>query len=967
MRSLALSLFLAGAAAAPALAQQDPIQTGERSKELDLYSAASLSMHRAAYKDALRGFKRLLADYPQTAMAAEARYWEAKCLQELGQAKAAKAAYVNLERLHPRSGWTKDGRKQLHLLRALGATEGLGCNVQLKDGRTFIARLRGFDAKGATLEGGPYAQPTLVPIAEVKCVEVQGKSEPRVLFLRNGDRISGTLNKVGPSALVLESPSLVAPIEVPPTKILELRGQVAAARVTRYVTSITGVAPTSTGSGTDVYGLPLSGGPGVVGVVPITDRKTVTNPDGSRTTVTVREDGTTTTTTTVKDGEGRRIVIERAEPGENKRTRRVELKLDGSSVDDAILKRHLLKNLPEGVELDLGDVDLDLDFELDPKELKGLHESLKGLPKKLRERILHSLHNELKGSLGGKKGKLKGKRRAKIRVLHDHDETHPGHSGKTKNKRVMIFKGEGKGEKKIIVLEGDEGAGTWLEHEGDPRHGKRVEKRVIVRKVEGKPHRVWVQGPDGKRVRKKIIVRKHSEGEDETEVFLFGDPQGPKMDFTFGEGDFLRPLDEGIFGLRGRSKKGGYTLVEKQHYAPGHTGMVWQGASANKQDRVFLSNGDRLSGRVQSLDGSQVHLRTEWGQVAIRRSKVKMITFANKGARWNKTTRRKTPPKRAAHRGAFLGVSMASHDKGVKITHVIPKTAAERCGLRSGDVIVAIGRYPVRSIQEFSNMLRKHKAGDSLHMWLLRDGKKIGRRVVLGKRPSQSSRTLPAPSGRYRKLVEKYRTPMTHEQELKKHKLRLLKEQKKIEGKKLRLEKLHKAEQQRAEARERAARARERAERARERAEKARERAERKRAKERARKQSSRPRLGIGLEARDGGVFISSVLKGGAAGRMGLRKGDRITHFQGKKIGSYKQLVELVRATRPGQRISMRVLRGEDVLELVFRMGSSSVNSSEKAPAKKVEDAGAKTAPAVIEKKSEESRSSAPDDGARDF
>ena len=106
----------------------------------------------------------------------------------------------------------------------------------------------------------------------------------------------------------------------------------------------------------------------------------------------IRKDGTKVQTTVRKDGKGRRILIvtEEAEEGapegaqpKPQRRRVIELKLDGDTTESTL--RGALPQLPKGLTktlrgVRLGELDLDLDFTLDPEELDKLDEALGELP-----------------------------------------------------------------------------------------------------------------------------------------------------------------------------------------------------------------------------------------------------------------------------------------------------------------------------------------------------------------------------------------------------------------------------------------------------------------------------------------------------------------------------------------------------------------------------------------------------------
>ena len=62
--------------------------------------------------------------------------------------------------------------------------------------------------------------------------------------------------------------------------------------------------------------------------------------------------------------------------------------------------------------------------------------------------------------------------------------------------------------------------------------------------------------------------------------------------------------------------------------------------------------------------------------------------------------------------------------EGACITHVIEGTAAEKAGLKEGDVIVAIDDHQVKSHGHLSESMAMHKPGDAVKVTYWRDGKK---------------------------------------------------------------------------------------------------------------------------------------------------------------------------------------------------------------------------------------------------
>jgi S1-C subfamily serine protease len=91
--------------------------------------------------------------------------------------------------------------------------------------------------------------------------------------------------------------------------------------------------------------------------------------------------------------------------------------------------------------------------------------------------------------------------------------------------------------------------------------------------------------------------------------------------------------------------------------------------------------------------------------------------------------------------------------------------------------------------------------------------------------------------------------------------------------------------------------------------------------------------LGLKVER---GAMIMEVVKGGPADKAGLRGGDKqvqvgnslllvggdvITDFDGKEVLSSDELIQLIRARRPGERVALKVLRNGKFLSVNLTLG----------------------------------------------
>ena len=82
---------------------------------------------------------------------------------------------------------------------------------------------------------------------------------------------------------------------------------------------------------------------------------------------------------------------------------------------------------------------------------------------------------------------------------------------------------------------------------------------------------------------------------------------------------------------------------------------------------------------------------------------------------------------------AMLGVVTEGDDKGAKITSVGKESAAEKAGLKVGDIITKIDDAKVEGQDDVAEAIRKHKPGEKTTLTILRDGKEQKITAELGK------------------------------------------------------------------------------------------------------------------------------------------------------------------------------------------------------------------------------------------
>lgn len=84
---------------------------------------------------------------------------------------------------------------------------------------------------------------------------------------------------------------------------------------------------------------------------------------------------------------------------------------------------------------------------------------------------------------------------------------------------------------------------------------------------------------------------------------------------------------------------------------------------------------------------------------------------------------------------AYLGIHLASAEKGTSIERVLPKSGADKAGLQANDVILSIAGRMVTDAKSIHKVLSPYKPGDSVTLRIRRGEKEIEMRATLGKRP----------------------------------------------------------------------------------------------------------------------------------------------------------------------------------------------------------------------------------------
>ena len=88
----------------------------------------------------------------------------------------------------------------------------------------------------------------------------------------------------------------------------------------------------------------------------------------------------------------------------------------------------------------------------------------------------------------------------------------------------------------------------------------------------------------------------------------------------------------------------------------------------------------------------------------------------------------------AGEERAFLGVTTDKVSEGAKITDISKGSAAEKGGLKEGDIITKINDQKIASPEDLSKAVRKYKPEEKVTVGYKRDGKDQSQSLALGKR-----------------------------------------------------------------------------------------------------------------------------------------------------------------------------------------------------------------------------------------
>jgi serine protease Do len=90
------------------------------------------------------------------------------------------------------------------------------------------------------------------------------------------------------------------------------------------------------------------------------------------------------------------------------------------------------------------------------------------------------------------------------------------------------------------------------------------------------------------------------------------------------------------------------------------------------------------------------------------------------------------PARKVAAPSGALGIQLAARDDAAQIEEVVPEMAADKAGLKSGDVITQVNDKQIATRQQLVETIRGHMPGESIELKVRRGSENLSIRATLG-------------------------------------------------------------------------------------------------------------------------------------------------------------------------------------------------------------------------------------------
>jgi serine protease Do len=158
----------------------------------------------------------------------------------------------------------------------------------------------------------------------------------------------------------------------------------------------------------------------------------------------------------------------------------------------------------------------------------------------------------------------------------------------------------------------------------------------------------------------------------------------------------------------------------------------------NNEKVTVEINGDKITVNGKPLD----EYKDKDGNLSIRTHKIKELEGLTRMGNWNYSGDNNFQIFNEDANHAMLGVTTEKADQGVEIQDITKESAAQKAGLKEGDVITKIDDKKIEDPDDLSKAIKAHKPGEKVTVTYLRDKKEQKVTAELGKWKGIGAMTL---------------------------------------------------------------------------------------------------------------------------------------------------------------------------------------------------------------------------------